>query len=493
MIWLNPWALLGMGSLVVPLLVHLLKRNQARVRRIATLRFLEATPPASTRPTQITDPLLLLVRLLILAVAVAALARPTASTSPMSGAGREPVVTRVILVDASPSMSRLTPEGEPALDVARRRALEEIEPGTPGTPESAPGGRGQRDAARPGRSPVLEVRGSGPSLGIAIRGAAAYLEDVPGRREILVYSVFGAGTLPLEVERARVHGIPVVLEQIPLAAPAVETLTIPHLAAESRIEVLSVNGGVGAAWDRTDPAPGVADSLLRAGPAFLAADISGAPAPDPGFPVILSLAGGAIPPGAVATGWVGTSERVGDFVLALRRDPGLGAAVPHAGADTRGDEATWWDGLERSLHEDGGAPTASPVVLRTREGDPVAMATPARVNGEPGLIVASPGGPEAFLSAILLGAVGRATRGEASSSELDPRVHSAEEIRVWNHLVGGAGPAGSAAVPEAGPGQREEGEPDPARGSGEARLLWALVLLLLSAEWRLRLKTGANR
>jgi len=480
MTWLNPWAWLGIGTLAVPLLVHLLQRNMARVRRVATLRFLDATPPASTRPTRITDPLLLLVRVLILAVAVTALARPTATANPGSALGSEPPVTRVILVDAGPAMSRNTPEGEPAVELARRRAMAEAASSAPRNLEIAPDGPGGRGPARAGTTYLIELSGSGAALGAAAVGATAFLQRVPGRREVLVYSVFGAGALPPENEGGRLHGIPVVLEQLPLALPTSDTLTIRHLVSETRVSVGSAEGGIRVSWEPSDPPPGAADSLLQEGPAYLAAEFSRTPAPDPGFPLTLALGHGA-GPGVVAAGdWTGTPDRVGNLVLALSRDPRLGAAARGAHVDA----------VPRQGELEQGAPAASPVVIRTKDGAAAVLATPVRLDGEPGVLIASATGPDAFLSYALVGAVGRGARGEPALREMDPRVHSVGEVRRWNDRFGGVEADAGA---RSGGGKEGEEERDPAEGTGEARILWAVVLLLLTAEWRLRQRSEAAR
>ncbi|TVP44294.1 MAG: hypothetical protein EA350_11990 [Gemmatimonadales bacterium] len=489
MTWMNPWAWIGLGSLAIPVLVHLLARNRAQVRMVATLRFLEATPPAATSPSRIRDPLLLLLRLLILAVAVSALARPTISASPAAGPG-DPPLTRVILVDAGSAMSRLAPDGGSALEMARRLALEDVSTRARGGGEAGFAEGGGRGPARAGSTYLLEVPRTG-ALGAAASGAASYLARVPGRREIVVYSVLGAGALPSEGEGDRLNGIPLVFRQIDLAAASPDTATIRHPASETRIPVFSAGGGIVAGWEATDPRPGMADSLLGAGSAFLAAEISRSPAPDPGFPLTLVLGAGDVPEAAVATGWIGTPEEVGDLVLALGRDAALGAAARTASVDA---------GTGSDLQARGTGSTASTMLIRTVTGEPAVLVAPARVGGEPGVLVASATGPDAFLSSAVVGAVGRGARRETASRELDPRLHSPEEVLAWTERFGGeggiaagaAGAAGARGSGGAGGSAREEA-PDPAEGTGETRFLWALVLLLLTAEWRLRLRTGGVR
>lgn len=79
--WLSPWAWLGLGALAVPIFVHLFSRRPARSVAFPSLRFLAASPLTPTRRTRVSDWPLLLVRLLVLALAVAALAQPTRSTA----------------------------------------------------------------------------------------------------------------------------------------------------------------------------------------------------------------------------------------------------------------------------------------------------------------------------------------------------------------------------------------------------------------------------
>jgi len=73
----NPWAWLGAVVLVLPVLVHLFTRRQARVEPFPSLRFIEVSRLVPTRSTRLTDIPLLLLRLLLLLLAVAALARPS--------------------------------------------------------------------------------------------------------------------------------------------------------------------------------------------------------------------------------------------------------------------------------------------------------------------------------------------------------------------------------------------------------------------------------
>jgi hypothetical protein len=72
----NPLALIGLASLLVPIVIHLLVRAPAQPIVLASLRFVSASPMRALRRRLLNDPALLALRLSILALAVAALADP---------------------------------------------------------------------------------------------------------------------------------------------------------------------------------------------------------------------------------------------------------------------------------------------------------------------------------------------------------------------------------------------------------------------------------
>lgn len=75
-IWLQPWAWVGLVTLGAPVLIHLLARHRQRELAFPSLRFVRATQLAALKRRVISDVPLLVVRLLILAAAIAALAAP---------------------------------------------------------------------------------------------------------------------------------------------------------------------------------------------------------------------------------------------------------------------------------------------------------------------------------------------------------------------------------------------------------------------------------
>lgn len=121
MIWMNPWAWLGLLGVALPVLIHLLGRGHATPKKFPTLRFIDASKLLPTHRTRIHDPLLLLIRGLIVVTAAAALAGPLVLT-PNRRTSLDRGVARAIVVDTSASMLRLTANGRRAVDVARDSA-----------------------------------------------------------------------------------------------------------------------------------------------------------------------------------------------------------------------------------------------------------------------------------------------------------------------------------------------------------------------------------
>ena len=99
--WLAPAALFGATLIVMPIAVHLLVRQHARVQAFPSLRFLRETQLAALRRRRIEDAALLLCRVAIIAAAIVALAGPVVVT-PARTAGQASRTSRaVILTDES--------------------------------------------------------------------------------------------------------------------------------------------------------------------------------------------------------------------------------------------------------------------------------------------------------------------------------------------------------------------------------------------------------
>ena len=166
MTWLEPTALVGLLALAVPIAVHLFGRRVARRQRFPSLRLLRNAQPTPATRSKPSDVLLLVLRCLVLAAAVAALAQPR-----WSGVGQKRAPARAIVIDTSASMTRLTSDGTQALQQARGIAQRML------------------DSARNGI--VVETDRPGRS----VAGASSWLSRSSGRREVVVISDFQAGSI----------------------------------------------------------------------------------------------------------------------------------------------------------------------------------------------------------------------------------------------------------------------------------------------------------
>ena len=170
MIWQAPWVWLGLITVALPILIHLLGRGKARRLPFPSLQFFGATRPLPTRRTRLHDLLLLAVRVAILVAAVAALAQPLLLTAHRKSAF-DASLARAVIVDTSASMQRNTAAGERALDAALRMSQPLADSAT--------------------TSIVLHTA----SPAQAIAGAVAWLNRQAGRSELVIVSDFQAATL----------------------------------------------------------------------------------------------------------------------------------------------------------------------------------------------------------------------------------------------------------------------------------------------------------
>jgi hypothetical protein len=162
MIWRNPLAWIGLGALLVPIAVHLLVRMHARPVPFPSLRFLQTSRLAAVRRRALSDWPLLVVRLGIVALAVAALADPFLLNESRRAAWAQRT-TRAIIVDTTPSV-----DAAAASDAAAREQASAFEATTIKT---------------------ADVR-----AGIA-QGAAWLRTAAPAAREIVIVSDFQRGSL----------------------------------------------------------------------------------------------------------------------------------------------------------------------------------------------------------------------------------------------------------------------------------------------------------
>jgi len=196
-IFLNPWALVGLLAVAGPIAAHLLGRRQARRLAFPNLRFLPATVPSPVSRDRISDVALLVLRIAIVAAAAIALAQPV-WVSPDRARQLGSQLARAVMVDTSASMSRLsaaTGAGGRAIDVARQRATE----------------------AAAGATILRIVEAAEPAS--TIPAAVTWLLAQPMRRELTIVSDFQTSALTsADVERVPA-GIGVRLVQVPAAGP----------------------------------------------------------------------------------------------------------------------------------------------------------------------------------------------------------------------------------------------------------------------------------
>lgn len=188
MIWRNPVAWLGLATLLIPVLIHLLVRHRAEPRQFPSLRFVQPTRLASVRRKMISDWPLLLVRIAMLAAAVAALADPFWMTAARRADWSERQA-RAIVVDTTPSVS-----GGGAGATAAAGAT-----GAGGATAAAGAGAGDSSrtlAERETESAFRAETFGTTNLADGIRRAAAWLRTAPpARRELVVISDFQLGAL----------------------------------------------------------------------------------------------------------------------------------------------------------------------------------------------------------------------------------------------------------------------------------------------------------
>ena len=128
MSFLNPFFLLALLAVGLPLLLHLLKLRKAQKLSFSTLQFFKALEQTTLRRVEIKRWLLLLLRMLALACLAMVLARPFLPPNSFGLANQNTSVVHAILIDNSSSMSRIGPQG-PLLEQAQAVALEMINNG----------------------------------------------------------------------------------------------------------------------------------------------------------------------------------------------------------------------------------------------------------------------------------------------------------------------------------------------------------------------------
>ena len=189
MIWRNPVAWLGLATLLIPVLIHLLVRHRAEPRPFPSLRFVQPTRLASVRRKMISDWPLLVIRMAMLAAAVAALADPLWQSAARR-AEWNARQARAIVVDTTPSVT----DGAASLV--------------------------DRETAEVYRAEAIKAT----QLADGIRRAAEWLRTAPpARRELVVISDFQLGALDASMLRDIPSHVGIRFVRTP-AAPVTRTV-----------------------------------------------------------------------------------------------------------------------------------------------------------------------------------------------------------------------------------------------------------------------------
>lgn len=230
-----------LGAAAAPILIHLWMRQTHRETAWAAVRFLRAALEKQARRLRLQHWLLLAVRTLLLVLVALAAAKPLLDSGLLSGGAP---AHRVVVLDASLSMSALDADGETALEKAKRaaqaiaentRAGDSVSLIVMGADAGAPLGRPISDASAASRA----IDAVAPSLGVAdlptaLATAQRLVDDdlaanASRRQQVAFLSDLGANTW----------------------SPAGETSTpqseaIERLADSAELSVLDFGDAVGA-------------------------------------------------------------------------------------------------------------------------------------------------------------------------------------------------------------------------------------------------------
>lgn len=250
----TPWLLLGLLGAAIPLVIHLINRQRARLRRFAALEYLLLSDKRLAQRLRLRQILVLLLRMLLVAAIPFALAKPYLQSSPSSVGDLSDPGAVVLVIDDSMSMSAVDPSGETALERAVDVARDSIRSGGARTRFAVvmagrsarlitPGFSYEHDVLERALDTVTPGSRSG-DMGAALREAEALLADTTdASRRVLVIGDQAA------------HAWASVTEPWALAEPPrVQLVDIPTEGAANNAAITGV---------RVRPAPEVGPEQVR--------------------------------------------------------------------------------------------------------------------------------------------------------------------------------------------------------------------------------------
>lgn len=248
--FLAPAALAGLAALSLPVIIHLLNKFRVREVRWAATRFLLAAAQKNQRRVKMQDLLLLILRCLVLALVVFAFARPTFEKIGKSSLVAGDPLTVMVLLDQSASMG--ASDGvQTRFETSRADSLNFLEQLPSGSAAglllvndhyASPVSRPSRDLSLVRRSVELaRLTDRGTDFQPAVRAAVEALRNLPGRREIHLFTdnqLSGWNALqPVRELLAAAPDIKVVVSAPAAAAGDASNLAITGLRLDTSIPV----------------------------------------------------------------------------------------------------------------------------------------------------------------------------------------------------------------------------------------------------------------
>src|SRR6185436_4318677 len=314
MSFLTPLFLLGLATIAIPVIIHLIQKERKNVVQFPSLMFLQRIPYQSTKRRRIRNWPLLLLRLAAIALIVAAFARPFLRRPELAAAAARGAREVVLLVDRSYSMAygdrwtrALTAAQEAinGLGQGDRASLVFFDTGAEVALRST-SDRGRLAAAAAKGKPGSGATRYGPALKLA--GSVLSESGLP-RREVILISDFqknawqgvegvrlpdGATLTPKPIgdaDPANVSVTPVSIqrstamnqERVTVTGGVVNHGSRPLSSVELTLEVdgraiqtehvaVEANGSASVTFTPFTPPPGTARGVVHTGSDALAAD-----------------------------------------------------------------------------------------------------------------------------------------------------------------------------------------------------------------------------